>query len=113
MTCLGTRLIVLIKHRFKNVIGTCKTYSGSDIGSDHNPVIIKIKLKLKIPENKKNKCVRFDVSRLKDDEVRTQYAVATKNRFKCLMATTEMEAEAENLTPQNNIDKHWTNFNRS
>ena len=31
---------------------------------------MKIKLKLKIPENKKNKCLLFDVSSLKDDEVR-------------------------------------------
>ena len=51
---------------------------GSDIGSDHDPVIMKMKLKLKIPENKKNKCLRFDVFRLEDDEVRTQYAVTTK-----------------------------------
>ena len=26
------------------------------------------------------------------------------------MTTTEMEAETENLTPQKNIDKHWTNL---
>ena len=97
---------VLIKNRFKNTVSTCKTYPGLDIGSDHNPVIMKIKLKLKIPENKKNKCLRFDVSRLKDDEVRTQYAVTRKNRFECLMTSTEMEAETENLPPQNNIDKH-------
>ena len=70
---------VFIKNRFKNAVSTCKTYPGSDIGSDHNPVIMKMKLKLKIPENKKSKiCLRFDVSRLKDDEVRTQYAVTTK-----------------------------------
>ena len=69
---------VLIKNRFKNAVSTCKTYPGSDIGSDHNPVIVKMKPKLKIPENKKNKCLRFGVSRLKDDEVRTQYAVTKK-----------------------------------
>ena len=102
---------VLIKNRFKNALSTCKTYPGSDIGSDHNPVIMKMKLKLKIPENKKNKkCLQFDVSRLKDDEVRTQYAMTTKNWFECLMTKTEMEAETENLTPQKNIDKHWTNL---
>ena len=61
---------VLIKNRFKNAVSTCKTYRGSDIGSDHNPVIMKMKLKLKTPENKKNKCLRFDVSRLKNDEVK-------------------------------------------
>ena len=68
---------------------------------------MKMKLKLKIPENKKKKGLRFDVSRLKDNEVRTQYAVTTKNRFECLMTTTKIEAGTENLTPQMNIDKPW------
>ena len=75
-----------------------------------NPVIMKMKLKLNISENKKNTCLRFDVSSVKDDEVRTRYAVTAKNRFECLMTTNEIEAETENLTPQKNIDKHWTNF---
>ena len=101
---------LLIKNRFKNAVSTCKTYPGSDVGSDLNPVIMKMKLKLKIPENKKNTCLRFDVSRLKDDEVRTQYAVTTKNRFECLMATTVMEAGPKNLTPQKNVDKHSTDL---
>ena len=45
------------------------------------------------------KCLQFNASRLKDDEVKTQYAETTKNWFECLMTTTEMEAETENLTP--------------
>ena len=45
---------VLIKNRFKNAVSTCKTYPGSDIGSDHNHVIMKIKLKLEIPEKKED-----------------------------------------------------------
>ena len=36
--------------------------------------------------------------------------MTTKDRFECLMTTTEMEAETENRTPQKNIDKHWTNL---
>ena len=102
---------VLVKNRFKNAVITCKTYPGADIGSDHNPVIMKMKLKLKIPQSKRNRCLRFDVSQLKDGEIRTQYAVHTKNRFECLMTTTEVETATENtLTPQKNIDRHWENL---
>ena len=105
---------LLSQHQqFKNAVSTCKTYPGSDIGSVHNLIIMKMKLKLKIPENKTNKCLRVDVSRLKDDEERTQYAVTTKNRFECLMTTTKMKTDTENLTPQKNIDKHWTTLKRA
>ena len=30
---------ILIRNRFRNSIKKCKTYSGADINSDHNPVV--------------------------------------------------------------------------
>ena len=38
---------ILIRHRYRNSVKQCRTYPGADIGSDHNPLIAKIKIRLK------------------------------------------------------------------
>lgn len=55
---------ILIKNRFKNSIKMCKTYPGADIGSDHNPVIANVKIKLKIPRKSKQK-LKVDITALR------------------------------------------------
>ena len=48
---------ILIDKRYRNGVRNCKTRSDADCGSDHNPVIAKIKIKLqKQQNNKKYKC---------------------------------------------------------
>ncbi|GFR99710.1 craniofacial development protein 2-like [Elysia marginata] len=49
---------IAIKSRFKNVIVDCRTSPGADIGSDHNPVIMKMNLKLKKPNKKTNEIIK-------------------------------------------------------
>ena len=38
---------ILIKNRFRNSLRSCTAYPGADCGSDHNPFIAKVQLKLK------------------------------------------------------------------
>ena len=38
---------VLIRPRYRNAIISAKTYPSTDIGSDHNPVVTKIRLRVK------------------------------------------------------------------
>ena len=38
---------IMIKKRFRNNVKQAKAYPGADINSDHNPVVIKLKVKLK------------------------------------------------------------------
>ena len=45
---------VMIRQRYKNSITQCKTYPGADVGSDHNPVIARITVKLKKPDQRSN-----------------------------------------------------------
>ena len=65
----------MISSRHKNNIENCMTYPGADIGSDHNPVIANMKVKLKIPKKKKqkknkddtkNRCSGFKTTRLQE-----------------------------------------------
>ena len=89
---------------FKNTIQNCKTSPGADIGSDHNPVMI-MRVKLKIPANKTNKCIKYDTDVLRDSDLQTQYAVEVKNRFDDLLVATEEEPEL--ITPEQDIKNLW------
>ena len=46
----------MINERYRNGVKNAKTYPGADIGSDHNPVVMKLQIKLKAVK----KCVRTE-----------------------------------------------------
>ena len=50
---------ILTNKRFRNCVKQAKTYPGSDINSDHNPVIVKMKIQLKTlnKTNRKNNLI--------------------------------------------------------
>ena len=75
---------ILIKDRFKNSIRRCKTYPGADIGSDHNPVIANMKIKLKIPRKSKQN-PKADITALRKPAIRDEFALKVKNKYDCLM----------------------------
>ena len=55
---------ILVNSRFKNCVRKCRTYSSADIGSDHNPVMATVNIKMKIP-NKTKRQRKLDVFALK------------------------------------------------
>ena len=94
---------LLIKSRFKNNIITCKTRPGADIGSDHNPVVMKMKLKLKIP-NPPRQRIKYDTDVLKDNDFSNLYSIEVSNMYEQLeiqKGSSELETEPEK------IEKNW------
>ena len=65
---------VLINNRFRNCVKQAKSYLGSDINSDHNTVIINIKIQLK-KLNKTNRKQHLDVSLLKNNSYTARYNI--------------------------------------
>ena len=57
-----------------------KTYPGSDINSDHNPVVVKMKIQLK-KLNTANRKQQLDVSVLKNNSYAARYNIEIRNRF--------------------------------
>ena len=55
---------IMIRKRFRNSLKQCSTYPGADIDSDHNPVIAKLKFRLKKPPTKSNKTPKIDIAKL-------------------------------------------------
>ena len=80
---------LMIRHRFKNSVVQCKTYPGADIGSDHNPVIAKIKVKLKKMQKASKKAPKVDIAKLKAQEIQSQYFIEVTNRYSVLFTDTK------------------------
>ncbi|CAG5122788.1 unnamed protein product [Candidula unifasciata] len=72
---------VMIRDRFKNNIKKAKTYPGADINSDHNPVVIKIQIKLKNTGIRTQRSPHIDISALKQPEISQQYLVGVKKKI--------------------------------
>ena len=71
---------ILIRRRYRNAVRNVSTYPGADISSDHNPVVMKIQLKLKNISKKKS-IPKRNLEMLKDEEMRSRYSVFVSNRY--------------------------------
>jgi len=90
---------IAINNRYRNNVKNCRTYPGADIGSDHNPVVLKLKIKLKILKQKQPRTLKYDVSVLVNSDTKVKYSVEVSNRYECLMSLEEtptIEKEIEN-----------------
>ncbi|GFS05060.1 reverse transcriptase [Elysia marginata] len=87
---------ILMKQRFRNSIQYAKAMLGADCGSDHNPVVCQIKLKLKAFKKAK-RSPRYQFEALKKDEIRERYNVLVKNKFETLVAVTTAEEKWNQL----------------
>jgi len=85
---------ILIKERYRNALKACKAYPGADCGSDHNPVIAKMELKLrKLKKSQQNK--KLDLQLLKTDvDMKRKYTIEVKNQFEILSEETDSEEDA-------------------
>ena len=83
---------IMINERFKNAVTNVKTYPGADVGSDHNRVLMQIKIKLKKMRKQKSH-VKFELQQLKDQEKRQEYNVKVKNRFELLNVEEFLQVE--------------------
>ena len=95
---------IMISSRHKNNIKNCRTYPGADIGSDHNPVIANMKVKLKIPKRPKM-TPKIDVAALKQPDLKEAYNIEIRNRFSALMGERENGENIEN--PIERINCKW------
>ena len=88
---------IMIRHRFRNSVIQCKTYPGADIGSDHNPVIAKIKIKLKKLQKAVKKTPKVDIAKLKTEEIQRNYFIEVTNRYSVLSADSNEDLNEEEI----------------
>ena len=85
--------------RWRSSLQDVRALRGADVGSDHH--LLMAKVRLKIAKVRKAKCgrVRFEVSKLKDLEVRSVFKLALHNRFEGLQQLMEEE--------ERSVDDEW------
>ena len=97
---------IMVNKRFRNSVKQAKTYPGADINSDHNPVVIKMKIKLKRIK-KPQKVEQQDLNLLKQEQYKDKYNIKVRNQYDtlCSEETEQLPIEAS----QETIQQKWTN----
>ena len=76
---------VLINKRFRNSIKDTRVYRSADLDSDHYLVCTTIRLKLKRPpRQKKTGRVKYDTSKLGNEDTLKEFKVTLRNRYQVL-----------------------------
>ena len=76
---------VLINKRFRNSVEDTRVFRSADLGSDHYLVCTTIRLKLKRPpRQKKTGRVKYDTSKLGNEDTLKEFKVTLRNRFQVL-----------------------------
>ena len=96
---------ILISQRFRHSIKRCRTYPGADIGSDHNPVVARMKVKLKCTNTKAACRQQFDIDGLKIETIRQQYNITVQNKYQALINESSEQHEPSNVAES--IDRKW------
>ena len=81
---------IMINSRVKNGVRRVNTYPGADITSDHNPVVMKLKIKLKKVQTKKRQG-QLNLDMLKEEN-RSRFNVAIQNKFDALNVEEQEQA---------------------
>ena len=76
----------LVKRKFKISVIDTWVLRSADIGSDHNLVRTTIKLKLAKTKKDKNSSsrIRFDLAKLKRDDIKKKFVLSLKNKYEAL-----------------------------
>lgn len=88
---------ILTPRRFKSSINRAKTrtYPGADINSDHDLVLLNMKIKLKMKKSTTKPRIKFDLEKLKDPEIEELFQAQFGGRFAALSL---LDNDINNLT---------------
>ena len=84
--------------RWRSSLQDVRVLRGADVGSDHHLLMAKVRLRIAKVKKGESGRVRFEVSKLKDLEVRNAFKLALHNRFEGLqqlMGEEELSVEDE------------------
>ena len=102
---------IMFNERFRNCIKQAKTYPGADMNSDHNPVVVKINMKLK-RTNATKRTEQLELNLLKEETYKNKYNVEEQNIYERLCIE-EAEQQPDNGSFNNQCDKKWTTVKQS
>ena len=83
---------VLVDKRFRNGIQNSKSMPGADYESDHNPVIIALKIRLQRVK-KSSKTVKWNINNLRKPDIRDAYRMQLEKKLQDEKNDREMEID--------------------
>lgn len=72
---------ILVNFRYRNSIQNSKSRPGADCGSDHNPVLVKTRTKLKIIKKKNKRSKKWNTQILKNEIVKESFKTKFDNIY--------------------------------
>uniref|UniRef100_A0A8W8JAG2 Uncharacterized protein n=1 Tax=Magallana gigas TaxID=29159 RepID=A0A8W8JAG2_MAGGI len=107
---------IMINSKWRHSLQSVRAMRHADIGSDHNLVTAKIRLKLRKANIGTSNSKQFDVTKLKDPVVREEFNITLRNRFSALRDETVItivlfhqamnDAETEAIGYKKSIQRH-------
>ena len=90
---------ILTPQRFKSSINKAqtRTFPGADIGSDHDMVLLTLRLKLKTQKKHNNPRIRFNVDKLKDPQVARIFEASIGGKFATLNLLQDIDSLTDNM----------------
>jgi len=116
---------ILVQKRYQSSINGAKTrvFPGADINSDHELLMMTLKLKLKAQKKRQSTRIRYDLDKLKNPQILEEFQVTIGGKFGPLLLhendsvnnlTTKFEqvvtgAALEHLGKKKKVKKPWIN----
>ncbi|KAF2902496.1 hypothetical protein ILUMI_03690 [Ignelater luminosus] len=88
---------IMTSHYFKKFVKPVKTYSGTDIDSDHNPVVMDLKVQRFQKEQKGHRrqiTKKIEIDKLKDQNTQTTIVENLENRMKDIRGPVTVQVES-------------------
>ena len=81
---------IIINGKWRRSLQDVRVMRQADIGSDHNLLVAKVKLKLRKAKMGSSQNQRFDVKKLQDPQVKQEFNITLQNRFSVLQDQTRL-----------------------
>ena len=90
---------IMVKQRFQSSvkIANTRSFSGADIGSDHELVMMTFRLRLQRMKNQGNIRIRFSLGKLKDPNIAEFFRASIGGKFAPLLALESQDTEIDTL----------------
>ena len=88
---------ILINGRWRSSLQDVRACRGADVGSDHTLLVAVVSLKLRRARRGQKRGQQFDISKLRDDQIRQAFRRELRNRFQISGEEQEMNIDSFNL----------------
>jgi hypothetical protein len=101
---------VVINSKWRRSLRDVRVYRGADANSDHYMVAATIKLKLRQAQKQKQTRQMLDITKLKSPEVKREFTLELRNRFRALANTSESDDVDDD---QESLEEKWDNIKKA